>query len=521
MKFPINFHKRSQVLPKSFRKKQRPRPMQRRFLIIWTTKTLTIEAAGATADAPATLPLDDTPTWVLNFTVASGIQAGNLPEIKTVQIKGHIQIAETAQNGFAPSNGSGWESLKHFVVVKDGDSSLTFAQNAKCKTMFGLLPDDGSAVVAPLETVEGNISFNNVRDSSGLFANCVNLQELPDSFDVPNSEDCDYMFQHCEKLQALPSFTAAGAQGASCAFDGCQALKELPSLAANGLGQAVGMFRKCVALESLPEDFNPKDLISTAMMFMGCSSLKTITLSKLENLQYVYLMFCGCSKLTDISTLSSWKVDVVNLDGMGFIGMFAGCTSLPDVSPLAAWEIDETNNMEVDFGEGLVLTGLTGMCGTLNKEVANMFIEREDQKYQSDLPAPSLITKMSFGEGWGKMNSKALLSMNVWQPTEEALNLQAAGESLPWYCEDKPEQGPYETTNVLFSAFDQDGGWTQGTWVAQANPEPDVNPSGNDGAGALPATGDLLGFGSFFVAGILLLGARLTIAKGCKKGWEI
>ncbi len=134
---------------------------------------------------------------------------------------------------------------------------------------------------------------------------------------------------------------------------------------------------------------------------------------------------------------------------------------------------------------------------------------------------------MSFGEGWGKMNSKALLSMNVWQPTEEALNLQAAGESLPWYCEDKPEQGPYETTNALFSAFDQDGGWTQGTWVAQANPEPtpspepDVNPSGNDGAGALPATGDLLSFGSFFVAGILLLGACLTIAKGCKKGWEI
>ena len=127
---------------------------------------------------------------------------------------------------------------------------------------------------------------------------------------------------------------------------------------------------------------------------------------------------------------------------------------------------------------------------------------------------------MSFGEGWGTLDSDALLSIGVWQPTEEALQAATNEETnVPWFSWDTPSQGEYPSTEALFNAFGDE--WTQGTWSVEEppepspTPEPDVNPSeeGGESAGNLPATGDIVSFYSFLAAAMVILGAGLVLKR--------
>lgn len=477
-------------------------------------RILTITATGATKDAPEELPFNGTSTWI----TTQGISAAELANIETVQFSGHIQFPTNSSYAFASSMTPGWSSLKNFVLLDGEDNSLSFAADANAEGMFR-----GSNVTKPasLENIKGTIDFSNIDKAASMFESCGNLKELPSTFDVPKATNTSYMFRYCSSLKELPSLTARASTTVVNMFQNCANLEEIPSFSVSLATDNSYMFAGCSALAKLPETFNPKNVTKATGMFLNCSALKTVPFSELKSIQECAGMFLNCSSLEDISFLKDWNVSQVKgaaSGKLGFEGMFSGCSSLKDVSALKDWKIDESNKELVPLLPGLHVGGLSGMFGSFNKSLATVIADGTET-FNEDVPAPP-ITKMSFGAGWGKMDSDALLSIGVWQPTEEALQSAAKGETnLPWLSLDTPSQGEYPSTEALFKAFGSE--WNQGTWWAEEapepspTPEPDVNPSeeGGESAGNLPATGDIVSFYSFLAAAMVILGAVLVLKR--------
>jgi len=146
----------------------------------------------------------------------------------------------------------------------------------------------------------------------------------------------------------ISNFNTELIEDVSVMFMGCTSLKSinLPAFEGTYLLNMIGMFSNCSSLESIDlTNFNTSGVQAMSYLFSGCTSLKSINLSNLEtpNLIDISGMFEECSSLESIN-LSSF--DTSKVEDMS--DLFSGCTSLKyiDISNFNMTSSNYTNMFE-------------------------------------------------------------------------------------------------------------------------------------------------------------------------------
>ena len=111
---------------------------------------------------------------------------------------------------------------------------------------------------------------------------------------------------------------------------------------------------------SLPHDLPMPPIIDFTRLFAKCSKLQDITaLSSWDtsNVTSMDSMFYDCQRLQDISALANW--DVHNVKDM--CGMFYVCHQLQDITALANWDVSNVTNMKYMFSQCYQLQDITAL----------------------------------------------------------------------------------------------------------------------------------------------------------------
>lgn len=212
------------------------------------------------------------------------------------------------------------------VVFKAGFRDET---HTTCSNWFS-----GCTNLASIEGIE-NLNTSNVKNMSGMFAKCSNLETLDLSrFNTEKVENMSKMFYGCTKLHDLniSSFNTEYVKYMNEMFDGCSSLETLDLSHFNtryvlysGMNY---MFNGCSSLSSLDVSNFTTDKNSMQLdgLFKGCSSLQTLDLSSFSTggASSVTDMFDGCSALRTIyvSNLFTFKYGVPSSN------MFRNCENL-------------------------------------------------------------------------------------------------------------------------------------------------------------------------------------------------
>lgn len=212
------------------------------------------------------------------------------------------------------------------VVFKAGFRDET---HTTCSNWFS-----GCTNLASIEGIE-NLNTSNVKNMSGMFAKCSNLETLDLSrFNTEKVENMSKMFYGCTKLHDLniSSFNTEYVKYMNEMFDGCSSLETLDLSHFNtryvlysGMNY---MFNGCSSLSSLDVSNFTTDKNSMQLdgLFKGCSSLQTLDLSSFSTggASSVTDMFDGCSALRTIyvSNLFTFKY------GVSSSNMFRNCENL-------------------------------------------------------------------------------------------------------------------------------------------------------------------------------------------------
>ena len=169
-----------------------------------------------------------------------------------------------------------------------------------------------------------------------VFYECTNLKYV----DVTGLVNQAYVsakdvFGNCPNLETiigLDTWDVSGIESFLCMFDGCESLTDI-DISNWNMSSATStycMFSECYSLESvsLPDFSNSINLQTSSGMFMNCTSLTSVDLSRFSppNLEYAQSMFHGCRALerADLSFLNSGKLKVLSQ-------IFEECTSLKEV----------------------------------------------------------------------------------------------------------------------------------------------------------------------------------------------
>ena len=169
-----------------------------------------------------------------------------------------------------------------------------------------------------------------------MFYECTNLKYV----DVTGLVNQAYVsakdvFGNCPNLETiigLDTWDVSGIESFFCMFDGCESLTDI-DISNWNMSSATStycMFSECYSLESvsLPDFSNSINLQTSSGMFMNCTSLTSVDLSRFSppNLEYAQSMFYGCRALerADLSFLNSGKLKVLSQ-------IFEECTSLKEV----------------------------------------------------------------------------------------------------------------------------------------------------------------------------------------------
>ena len=169
-----------------------------------------------------------------------------------------------------------------------------------------------------------------------MFYECTNLKYV----DVTGLVNQAYVsakdvFGNCPNLETiigLDTWDVSGIESFLCMFDGCESLTDI-DISNWNMSSATStycMFSECYSLESvsLPDFSNSINLQTSSGMFMNCTSLTSVDLSRFSppNLEYAQSMFHGCRALerADLSFLNSGKLKVLSQ-------IFEECTSLKEV----------------------------------------------------------------------------------------------------------------------------------------------------------------------------------------------
>lgn len=188
------------------------------------------------------------------------------------------------------------------VVFKAGFRDET---HTMCSNWF-----NGCTNLSSIEGIE-NLNTSNVKNMSGMFAKCSNLETLDLShFNTENVTTMVQMFYGCTKLHNLniDNFNTENVSYMNGMFDGCSGLDTLDLSHFNtryvrksGFNY---MFNGCSSLSSLDVSNFTTDKPSMQLdgLFKGCSSLQTLDLSSFSTggASSVTDMFDGCSALRTI-----------------------------------------------------------------------------------------------------------------------------------------------------------------------------------------------------------------------------
>ena len=188
------------------------------------------------------------------------------------------------------------------VVFKAGFRDET---HTTCSNWF-----NGCMNLTSIEGIE-NLNTSNVKNMSGMFAQCSNLETLDLShFNTEQVTTMAQMFYGCTKLHNLniDNFNTENVSYMNGMFDGCSSLNTLDLSHFNtryvrkdGMNY---MFNGCSNLSSLDVSNFTTDKPSMQLdgLFKGCSSLQTLDLSSFSTggASSVTDMFDGCSALRTI-----------------------------------------------------------------------------------------------------------------------------------------------------------------------------------------------------------------------------
>lgn len=211
------------------------------------------------------------------------------------------------------------------VVFKAGFRDET---HTTCSNWF-----NGCTNLSSIEGIE-NLNTSNVKNMSGMFAKCSNLETLDLShFNTENVTTMVQMFYGCTKLHNLniDNFNTENVSYMNGMFDGCSGLDTLDLSHFNtryvrksGFNY---MFNGCSSLSSLDVSNFTTDKPSMQLdgLFKGCSSLQTLDLSSFSTggASSVTDMFDGCSALRTI-----YVSDLFKFNSVSSSNMFRGCHSL-------------------------------------------------------------------------------------------------------------------------------------------------------------------------------------------------
>lgn len=188
------------------------------------------------------------------------------------------------------------------VVFKAGFRDET---HTTCSNWF-----NGCMNLTSIEGIE-NLNTSNVKNMSGMFAQCSNLETLDLShFNTEQVTTMAQMFYGCTKLHNLniSSFNTENVTSMNQMFGGCSSLDSLDLSHFNAKGVLYhglyAMFSGCSSLKFLDVSNFPADKPNMQLdaMFKGCSSLQTLDLSSFNTgmAKSVTDMFDGCSALRTI-----------------------------------------------------------------------------------------------------------------------------------------------------------------------------------------------------------------------------
>lgn len=183
---------------------------------------------------------------------------------------------------------------------------LNTAPSQSAESMFGSCPR--------LKEIKGlnTLNFSNVRNMSGMFAACYELQELDvTGWNTSKVRTMSYMFYCCKQLETirgLETWNTGNVWNMSCMFS-------------YGISYSHDGPLKNINLSNL----NVSNVRDMSDMFYGCGSLKYIDVSKwdVSNLRTADHMFCQCISLEKLD-VSNWNVENVN----NFNAMFHSCRLL-------------------------------------------------------------------------------------------------------------------------------------------------------------------------------------------------
>ena len=212
------------------------------------------------------------------------------------------------------------------VVFKAGFRDET---HTTCSNWF-----NGCTNLTSIEGIE-NLNTSYVKNMSGMFAKCSNLETLDLShFNTEKVTTMAQMFYGCTKLHNLNinNFNTENVSYMNGMFDGCSSLDSLDLshfntryVRTDGMNY---MFNGCSSLSSLDVSNFTTDKPSMQLdgLFKGCSSLQTLDLSSFSTggASSVTDMFDGCSALRTIyvSDLFTFKY------GVSSSNMFRNCENL-------------------------------------------------------------------------------------------------------------------------------------------------------------------------------------------------
>lgn len=211
------------------------------------------------------------------------------------------------------------------VVFKAGFRDET---HTTCSNWF-----NGCTNLSSIEGIE-NLNTSNVKNMSGMFAKCSNLETLDLShFNTENVTTMAQMFYGCTKLHNLniDNFNTENVSYMNGMFEGCSGLDTLDLSHFNtryvrksGFNY---MFNGCSNLSSLDvSNFTTdKPRMQLDGLFKGCSSLQTLDLSSFSTggASSVTDMFDGCSALRTI-----YVSDLFKFNGVSSSNMFRNCENL-------------------------------------------------------------------------------------------------------------------------------------------------------------------------------------------------
>lgn len=246
------------------------------------------------------------------------------------------------------------------VVFKAGFRDET---HTTCSNWF-----NGCTNLSSIEGIE-NLNTSNVKNMSGMFAKCSNLETLDLShFNTENVTTMAQMFYGCTKLHNLniDIFNTENVSYMNGMFEGCSGLDTLDLSHFNtryvrksGFNY---MFNGCSSLSSLDVSNFTTDKPSMQLdgLFKGCSSLQTLDLSSFSTggASSVTDMFDGCSALRTIYVSNLFTFQ----NGIKSSNMFRDCHSLKGA---ISFDPSKKNETYANYESGY----LTKKVGTNGKEI--------------------------------------------------------------------------------------------------------------------------------------------------------